>query len=69
MDMHSDTSELADLVDAAMTEAMDAARGQYDNALSAIRRNPVQSMGIAAGIGFILALTTRRRPRPHPCRA
>jgi ElaB/YqjD/DUF883 family membrane-anchored ribosome-binding protein len=36
------------------------ARDQYDELIASIRRNPLQAAGIAAGIGFVLALLARR---------
>jgi ElaB/YqjD/DUF883 family membrane-anchored ribosome-binding protein len=33
---------------------------QYDKLAGTIRRNPLQAAGIAAGIGFVLALLARR---------
>jgi len=32
----------------------------YDKMAASIRRNPLQAAGIAAGIGFVLALLARR---------
>jgi ElaB/YqjD/DUF883 family membrane-anchored ribosome-binding protein len=43
-------------VDSAQTMAQD----QYDKLTASIRRNPLQAAGIAAGIGFVLALLARR---------
>jgi ElaB/YqjD/DUF883 family membrane-anchored ribosome-binding protein len=40
----------------AATEVVDAV---HDNFAAAIRRNPLQSVAISAGIGFILALIVR----------
>jgi ElaB/YqjD/DUF883 family membrane-anchored ribosome-binding protein len=40
----------------AATEVVDAA---HDNVAAAIRRNPLQSVAIAVGIGFIAALLVR----------
>jgi ElaB/YqjD/DUF883 family membrane-anchored ribosome-binding protein len=42
-----------------MLEVAEAARDQYDNAVIAIRRNPLPSIAVAAGIGFICALMVR----------
>jgi ElaB/YqjD/DUF883 family membrane-anchored ribosome-binding protein len=36
------------------------AQDQYDELIASIRRNPLQAAGIAAGIGFVLALLARR---------
>lgn len=40
----------------AATEVVDAV---HDNFAAAIRRNPLQSVAISVGIGFILALIVR----------
>ena len=41
-------------------QAQDFAQEQYDKLATSIRRNPLQAAGIAAGIGFVLALLARR---------
>jgi ElaB/YqjD/DUF883 family membrane-anchored ribosome-binding protein len=41
-------------------QAQDFAQEQYDKLAASIRRNPLQAAGIAAGIGFVLALLARR---------
>ena len=46
----------SDTVDQAQALAQD----QYDKLILNIRRNPLQAAGIAAGIGFVLALLARR---------
>ena len=46
----------ADTVDQAQAMAQD----QYDKLVLNIKRNPLQAAGIAAGIGFVLALLARR---------
>jgi ElaB/YqjD/DUF883 family membrane-anchored ribosome-binding protein len=48
--------KIAETVDQAQALAQD----QYDKLLVSIRRNPLQAAGIAAGIGFVLALLARR---------
>ena len=48
--------KFSDTVDQAQALAQD----QYDKLVSNIRRNPLQAAGIAAGIGFVLALLARR---------
>jgi ElaB/YqjD/DUF883 family membrane-anchored ribosome-binding protein len=48
--------KISDTVDQAQALAQD----QYDKLLVSIRRNPLQAAGIAAGIGFALALLARR---------
>lgn len=57
----STSSEVSDLVSATVSETVDAVRDQYDSVVAAIRRNPLQSAGIAAGAGFVLALLLRLR--------
>ena len=44
----------------AASQAGVAAQEQMDRLADAIRRKPVQAAGIAAGIGFVLALLARR---------
>lgn len=56
--MAIDTNSTA-LGPATVNEALQVAKDQYGNVLSAIRRSPLQSMGIAAGIGFVAALLAR----------
>ena len=41
-------------------QAQALAQEQYDKLAANIRRNPLQAAGIAAGIGFVLALLARR---------
>ena len=41
-------------------QAQALAQEQYDKLTVAIRRNPLQAAGIAAGIGFVVALLARR---------
>ena len=41
-------------------QAQTLAQEQYDKMAASIRRNPLQAAGIAAGIGFVLALLARR---------
>lgn len=41
-------------------QAQHVAQEQLDKLAVAIRRNPIQAAGIAAGIGFLLALLARR---------
>jgi ElaB/YqjD/DUF883 family membrane-anchored ribosome-binding protein len=41
-------------------QAQDFAQEQYDKLAASIRRNPLQAAGIAAGVGFVLALLARR---------
>ena len=45
--------------DAAREAASDVVDAVNDNMALAIRRNPLQSVAIAAGVGFILALVLR----------
>ena len=53
------TSEVSDLATATISEAKEVARDQYDSFVALVRRNPLQSAGIAAGIGFLAALVAR----------
>jgi len=41
-------------------QAQNLAQDQYDKLATSIRRNPLQAAGIAAGVGFVLALLARR---------
>lgn len=41
-------------------QAQEATKEQMDRLSDAIRRRPLQSAGIAAGVGFVLALIARR---------
>jgi ElaB/YqjD/DUF883 family membrane-anchored ribosome-binding protein len=59
MDQTVQPTTVAEVASATMTEVTDAAHDQYDNVLAAIRRNPLQAVGIAAGIGFAAALVVR----------
>jgi ElaB/YqjD/DUF883 family membrane-anchored ribosome-binding protein len=60
----SSVSDLAsaaqDRVSDTMEQAQEFAQDQYDKLTTSIRRNPLQAAGIAAGIGFVLALLARR---------
>ncbi len=47
---------LSDTID----QAQALAQEQYDKLAGTIRRNPLQAAGIAAGVGFVLALLARR---------
>jgi ElaB/YqjD/DUF883 family membrane-anchored ribosome-binding protein len=59
MDNSTGPTTVAEVASATMTEAVDAARDQYDSMLAMIRRNPLQTIGIAAGVGFVTALLVR----------
>jgi len=59
MEAKSATETMTDLGTATFHEAIDTAQDQYENVLAAIRRNPLQAAGIAAGVGFTLALLAR----------
>jgi ElaB/YqjD/DUF883 family membrane-anchored ribosome-binding protein len=61
------STSVSDLANAAqdrlsetVSQAQALAQGQYDKLEASIRRNPLQAAGIAAGIGFVLALLARR---------
>lgn len=49
-----------DKISDTMEQAHALAQEQYDKLATSIRRNPLQAAGIAAGIGFVLALLARR---------
>ena len=49
-----------DTFNSAVDQAQTMAQGQYDKLTASIRRNPLQAAGIAAGVGFVLALLARR---------
>jgi ElaB/YqjD/DUF883 family membrane-anchored ribosome-binding protein len=53
-------SAAQDTLNAAVDQAQTMAQDQYDKLTASIRRNPLQAAGIAAGIGFVLALLARR---------
>jgi ElaB/YqjD/DUF883 family membrane-anchored ribosome-binding protein len=57
-------SDLANAAQDKISETVDQAQAlaqdQYDKLTATIRRNPLQAAGIAAGIGFVLALMARR---------
>ncbi len=57
-------SDLANTAQDKISETVDQAQAlaqdQYDKLVSTIRRNPLQAAGIAAGVGFVLALLARR---------
>ena len=53
-------SAAQDTLNAAVDQAQTLAQDQYDKLTASIRRNPLQAAGIAAGIGFVLALLARR---------
>ncbi len=49
-----------DTINSAVDQAQTMAQDQYDKLTASIRRNPLQAAGIAAGVGFVLALLARR---------
>lgn len=53
---NSAQDKISDTVEQAQTLAQE----QYDKLAASIRRNPLQAAGIAAGVGFVLALLARR---------
>lgn len=53
------TSEVSDLASATAAEIAHVTSDQYESVVAVIRRNPLQSAGLAAGIGFVLALLAR----------
>lgn len=54
------TSAAQDTFNSAVDQAQSMAQDQYDKLTASIRRSPLQAAGIAAGIGFVLALLARR---------
>jgi ElaB/YqjD/DUF883 family membrane-anchored ribosome-binding protein len=63
----SSTSNVSGIANAAqdrisetVEQAQVMAQEQYDRLTASIRRNPLQAAGIAAGVGFVLALLARR---------
>jgi ElaB/YqjD/DUF883 family membrane-anchored ribosome-binding protein len=59
MENSTEPTTVAEVASATMTEAVESARDQYDSMLATIRRNPLQAVGIAAGVGFVTALLVR----------
>ncbi len=63
-DLSGTTAELANAAQEKAAEVVDQAQAiaqdQYDHLIASIRRNPLQAAGIAAGIGFVIALAARR---------
>jgi ElaB/YqjD/DUF883 family membrane-anchored ribosome-binding protein len=59
MDQTVQPQTAAEVAGATMTEVADAARDQYENVLGLIRKRPITSAAIAAGVGFTLALILR----------
>lgn len=57
-------SDFASTAQEKISETVDHAQAlaqeQYDRLALSIRRHPLQAAGIAAGIGFVLALIARR---------
>lgn len=53
-------STAQDKISSAVDQAQTMAQDQYDKLTASIRRNPLQAAGIAAGVGFVLALLARR---------
>ena len=49
-----------DKLNETVEQAQTIAQEQYDKLAASIRRNPLQAAGIAAGVGFVLALLARR---------
>jgi hypothetical protein len=48
MDKPLEATTVAEVASATVTEALDAARGQYDRVLATIRRNPLQAVPVQA---------------------
>lgn len=53
-------SNAQDRFNETVESAQALAQEQYDKLAASIRRNPLQAAGIAAGVGFVLALLARR---------
>lgn len=53
-------SSAQDKFNETVEQAQDLAHVQFDRLEASIRRNPLQAAGIAAGVGFVLALLARR---------
>ncbi len=53
-------SNAQDRISDTVEQAQALAQEQYDKLAASIRRNPLQAAGIAAGVGFVLALLARR---------
>ena len=53
-------SAAQDKISETVDQAQALAQDKYDKLAGTIRRNPLQAAGIAAGIGFVLALLARR---------
>lgn len=58
VDNLADTAQ--EKISSAVDQAQTLAQDQYDKLTASIRRNPLQAAGIAAGVGFVLALLARR---------
>lgn len=58
VDNLADTAQ--EKISSAVDQAQTLAQDQYNKLTASIRRNPLQAAGIAAGIGFVLALLARR---------
>jgi ElaB/YqjD/DUF883 family membrane-anchored ribosome-binding protein len=59
MTLTAEVTEVTDLATATLAEVGELAQDQYEHLLEAIRRNPIQSVGLAAGIGFVAVLLAR----------
>jgi ElaB/YqjD/DUF883 family membrane-anchored ribosome-binding protein len=57
-----------EIASSTLNEVVEAANDQYSNVIAAIARNPLQAVGIAAGVGFVLARLLRGKNRT-PARA
>lgn len=66
--MTIDAPTMNEVVSSTINEVAEAASDRYNDVASAITRNPLQAVGIAAGAGFVLALLMRGK-KPTPARA
>jgi len=59
-DMQNLTSTVSRIGSAQMNRAQDKAKETAQEAQEAIKRNPLQAVAIAAGLGFLFGVFTRR---------
>ena len=59
-DMQNLTSTVSRIGTAQMNRAQDKAKETAQEAQEAIKRNPLQAVAIAAGLGFLFGVFTRR---------
>lgn len=59
-DMQNLTSTVSKIANKQMNRAQDKAMETAEEAQEAIKRNPLQAVAIAAGLGFLFGVFTRR---------